>query len=372
MINTEYILNFFKCREVKSPEKHGNAAGWDFFVPTNLTLKDFTKKPQMYLYMQKYTNTNIRQIYTGLTFIINYNSKEEAVTLFLYKTHNQNEFKFRLIDKLHDVYTSEHQIFNSIITKILIDPGAKVCIPSGIHVNLPKNVFLNAQNKSGIASKRGLVKGACVVGETKIFTNNGLIPADILTKQYCEQNNILIKTMLPDHTFDYRKCDGFKVTNKEVCVTIKFKNGSKISANVSHCIYLDKWYSIQTLISSFKNNFNIDIIPTIIQDIFPYANQAVNIYSTNIEGTDNYISEGNIINKNCLIDQDYQGEIHINLINTSATESTFIQAGEKIVQFVPFFQPNMKTAQEFFSKESLYEGTESIRGQGGFGSSGLK
>jgi hypothetical protein len=30
------------------------------------------------------------------------------------------------------------------------------------------------------------------------------------------------------------------------------------------------------------------------------------VYSTNVEQTGNYVSEGNIINKNCLIDNDYQ------------------------------------------------------------------
>lgn len=368
MFNTEFALKFFKCRTVKSPEKHGNAAGWDFFVPTGLTINDFVKKPEMFLYMQKYIDKNITRINTGLAFILNNN---QIANLDLIKSNTEDEYKFQLIDNSNNVLVEQY--FSKQIIRILIAPGAKVCIPSGIHVNLPKNVFLNAQNKSGIASKRGLVKGACVVGETNIMTNNGLISANKLTKEYCEANNILIKTMLADGTFDYKKCDGFKITNKEICITIKFKNGSKISGNTSHCIYLDKWYSLQTLISSFKNNsFELDITKAIIDDIYPYETYAVDIYSTNIDGTDNYISQGNIINKNCLIDQDYQGQIHINLINTSATESTYIQAGEKIVQFVPFFQPNMSISEEYTSKEELYAGTSSVRGEGGFGSSGLK
>lgn len=366
MFNTDFALKFFKCRTVKSPEKHGNAAGWDFFVPTGLTVNDFIKKPEMFLYMQKYMDNNVVQIDTGLTFILASNT---SAKLFLYK--KLDGYKYELITD-NNMYLNEDS-FSEQIIRILIDPGAKVCIPSGIHVNLPKHVFLNAENKSGIASKRGLVKGACVVGQTNIITNNGLIPANVLTSEYCKENDILIKTMLSDGTFEYKKCCGFTPTNREICMTVKFKNGSKISANASHCIYLDKWYSLQTLITNFKNKeFNLDITNTIIQDIIPYEKHAVDIYSTNIEDSDNYVSQSNIINKNCLIDQDYQGQIHINLINTSATEKTYIQAGQKIVQFVPFFQPTMTIAQEYTSKEELYAGTSSVRGEGGFGSSGLK
>ena len=70
----------------------------------------------------------------------------------------------------------------------------------------------------------------------------------------------------------------------------------------------------------------------------------------------------------CLIDEDYQGEIHIHLINSS-TNSTVIAAGEKIVQFV------LKQNPDFFLSETsvnlLYE-EETSRGEGGFGSTGSK
>jgi hypothetical protein len=80
MFNTNFALKFFKCRTVKSPEKHGNAAGWDFFVPTGLTVNDFIKKPDMFLYMQKYIDNNISEIDTGLTFIL---ASNKAGRLFL-------------------------------------------------------------------------------------------------------------------------------------------------------------------------------------------------------------------------------------------------------------------------------------------------
>jgi dUTPase len=71
-----------------------------------------------------------------------------------------------------------------------------------------------------------------------------------------------------------------------------------------------------------------------------------------------------------IIDVDYEGQIHINLFNPTSN-SVLIKPGEKIVQFVPYFMPNMFESKEYFSKEELYKNSESIRGDGGFGSSGI-
>jgi dUTP pyrophosphatase len=46
-----------------------------------------------------------------------------------------------------------------------VSPGGRVLIPSGIKVNVPTGYALIAFNKSGVASKTGLVVGACVVDE---------------------------------------------------------------------------------------------------------------------------------------------------------------------------------------------------------------
>jgi len=48
-------------------------------------------------------------------------------------------------------------------TAVLIGPGERFLIPSGIHVNLDPDIVQIAFNKSGIASKKGLVLGACVI-----------------------------------------------------------------------------------------------------------------------------------------------------------------------------------------------------------------
>ena len=67
-----------------------------------------------------------------------------------------------------------------------------------------------------------------------------------------------------------------------------------------------------------------------------------------------------------VVDEDYQGEIHINLTNVGR-EEVEINPGEKIIQFIllPVFYDTI----EEVSLENLYE-KESIRGDGGFGSTG--
>lgn len=57
-----YPLNFFKCRDVKSPEKYGNAAGWDFFIPNDLTIFDFTNN--LNIYINEFIESNLRN-FTG-------------------------------------------------------------------------------------------------------------------------------------------------------------------------------------------------------------------------------------------------------------------------------------------------------------------
>jgi dUTP pyrophosphatase len=48
---------------------------------------------------------------------------------------------------------------------LVLNPGERTLIPSGLKVSLPKGYALIAFNKSGIASKKGLIVGACVVDE---------------------------------------------------------------------------------------------------------------------------------------------------------------------------------------------------------------
>jgi dUTP pyrophosphatase len=46
---------------------------------------------------------------------------------------------------------------------LVIPPHQKVLVPSGIKVSIPKNHALIAFNKSGVAAKKGVIVGSCVV-----------------------------------------------------------------------------------------------------------------------------------------------------------------------------------------------------------------
>ena len=55
-----------------------------------------------------------------------------------------------------------------------IEPGQSVLLPTGIKMEVPPGHMLQIMNKSGVASKRSLVTGACVVDEGytgEIFVN---------------------------------------------------------------------------------------------------------------------------------------------------------------------------------------------------------
>jgi dUTP pyrophosphatase len=70
----------------------------------------------------------------------------------------------------------------------------------------------------------------------------------------------------------------------------------------------------------------------------------------------------------CVIDEDYQGEIHLHLTNRTQSEM-IVNAGDKIIQFV--LLPYSKEGITVVPLEELYEST-TTRGAGGFGSTGGK
>ena len=72
----------------------------------------------------------------------------------------------------------------------------------------------------------------------------------------------------------------------------------------------------------------------------------------------------------CVIDEDYEGEVHINLVN-SGKNVQYIEAGDKIVQGL-ILPINYAMPEEIGTVEELYAGSDSSRGEGGFGSTGTK
>lgn len=69
-----------------------------------------------------------------------------------------------------------------------------------------------------------------------------------------------------------------------------------------------------------------------------------------------------------IVDEDYQGEIHIHIINLGRHD-VHIFPGMKIAQFI-LVPVSYDTIEEVTSEEELYNGVETQRGEGGFGSTG--
>lgn len=69
----------------------------------------------------------------------------------------------------------------------------------------------------------------------------------------------------------------------------------------------------------------------------------------------------------CVVDEDYQGEIHIHVFNLGSSDVT-INPGDKLVQFL--LLPINYAEPEECDLNELYESV-SERGEGGFGSTGI-
>lgn len=70
----------------------------------------------------------------------------------------------------------------------------------------------------------------------------------------------------------------------------------------------------------------------------------------------------------CVVDSDYQGEIHLHLTNVG-TKPTTLNPGDKLVQFL--LVPVDHGAVEVVELDNLYT-EQTNRGSGGFGSTGTK
>lgn len=193
-------LEIVKTRNVKTPARGTNvAAGLDFYVPEDLT------KDDMSAMFEK----------TGHTLDVDYDD-------------------------------------NGYVKNMFLEFGQSACIPSGIKAKLPHGYCMEFHNKSGIAMKRGLIAGACVVGNTKIKTNKGLYPADVLTKDFCIKNDILVESYnISNKTYEYKKCSGFKPVMNTKCIKVVFEDGQELIGAENHMIYdtdNNKWVALCELI----------------------------------------------------------------------------------------------------------------------------
>lgn len=93
------------------------------------------------------------------------------------------------------------------------------------------------------------------------------------------------------------------------------------------------------------------------------------VFSTNVEDNGNYITKSGVINKNCVVDEEYRGELHINVINVG-NKTQSIPFGSKLTQFLLIEVDQMTPTEISIDEYYKYENTD--RGVGGFGSTGTK
>lgn len=111
-------LRFTKVRLVKTPVREYNSAGYDFFIPTNLTPTDLEK-----------CNSNSLASFQGL---------------------NPN---------VHFSYDSK-----GFMTNFVLNSHGRAIIPSGIRMLIePTNSMLQVNNKSGVATKTGVLYTANII-----------------------------------------------------------------------------------------------------------------------------------------------------------------------------------------------------------------
>lgn len=170
MREQEFTLDIVRVRDVNVPTKSYAAAGFDFYIPTSLHITDFTKNAE--IYENKFINPEMEKdyVFSNSKFILTDDSIYIEVQFAL--AADKQSFVYKLGKssagypfKSNAEVTSWVESPSTRVAAIEILPGGKVLIPSGIKANLPHGVYLKAENKSGISSKRGLIFGASVVDE---------------------------------------------------------------------------------------------------------------------------------------------------------------------------------------------------------------
>ena len=146
------IIKFLKIRDVKSPSRaYDFDAGIDFYVPTfdASFVKDLKEKnPTLWPKNEQYSGeaylTNSTTITMG-----GYDGGPGVKVQYDLKDDNDTQIKF------DDAEGKNY---------FLLAPGSRINIPSGVKSRMatPGRALI-AFNKSGIATKYGLVAGACVV-----------------------------------------------------------------------------------------------------------------------------------------------------------------------------------------------------------------
>jgi dUTP pyrophosphatase len=94
-------------------------------------------------------------------------------------------------------------------------------------------------------------------------------------------------------------------------------------------------------------------------------------YTLKIENKSSIATVKDLIVGACIIDQDYEGEVLINLHNVSNKKVAVLQPNDKMCQMV-LYKINTPEIEEVETPTELFKGNNSERQEGGFGSSGAQ
>ena len=184
-------MKFFKCRDVKTPTRaNPTDAGIDFYIPNSINTEELLEKNP---------------------------------------TLNYENFKVK----------GEIKLF----------PNERILIPSGIHTFFNDGYALVLMNKSGVASKKGLVVGSCISPDTIILTNRGKFRAKDLTKKFIKKNKVKVLSFNEKtNETEYKDFDGFRISNIDECIKFTLDDGNELICNHSHMFLIkNKWIQASSL-----------------------------------------------------------------------------------------------------------------------------
>ena len=253
------------------------------------------------------------------------------------------------------------------IADVTIPAGGDALIPLGLQCEFPPGFSMIFKNKSGRSTKNKLGVGACVVADTMINTNGGFYRAEELKQKYVKNKRLQVLSYdIKNNIYTFQPFSGFQIVERAAEVLeigfVDFEDNTK-----SHSITVDPGHHFYDFDEGWIDAESIQIGQIInhlkVTSMERHFGQ--DVYSTNVSETKNYISAGGLINHNCVVDAGYRGELMTHVFNHGKNDVT-IPAGEKISQMVitPVWCGQPREVEDINS--------DTDRGAGGFGSSGVK
>lgn len=119
--------------------------------------------------------------------------------------------------------------YTPIDVEIPVD--GQVVLPLGIKVEMKEGFVLFLDNKSGVSTKKQIIRGACVTGDTFIKTTSGEKRADDIGP-----GEMILSYNIQSDLSEIKKCDGFRTTGLKECVKITFDDGTELMCSSDHSI----------------------------------------------------------------------------------------------------------------------------------------